>query len=217
MVSPRSVEHSEGQSQAANLSTRRWTKPKIATILLVLILLGSASVAVHRVFLAPIFQSPDEPAHLNYALNIYSAGRLYSAREPYRQWNTSPEGRHVYTWYLITATRCYDVRSSYSVKVPAEYGTSEYYERLDRDAPAEHSGDLDEQPQENPRRQFDLITIYPFAYYWLLALWVKLTSLLSSRLTVLFFGARILSTVLLLVNLLLMYATAREVQLSRAK
>src|SRR5215470_3395496 len=149
MVSPRSVEHSEGQSQAANLSTRRWTKPKIATILLVLILLGSASVAVHRVFLAPIFQSPDEPAHLNYALNIYSAGRLFSAREPLRKWNTSPEGRHVYTWYLITALSVYNLTSAYQVNVPADYGTSGYYERLDRGAPAEGSGDLDGVPRNS--------------------------------------------------------------------
>src|SRR5712692_10311228 len=85
-------------------SSVRWFKSRGAPLMFIAILIVAGSLAAYRVFLVPILQSPDEEKHLDYTLNIYSAGRPYTAPEPYRKWNTSPAGYHVFTWYLMKET-----------------------------------------------------------------------------------------------------------------
>jgi hypothetical protein len=177
------------------------------------VIAGSVGLALYWVWLVPIFQSPDEDTHLNYAFNIYSAGRLISIREPLGPWNSNPDGMHVYVDYLDRATGASAIQFHYSQKVAPDYGSREYYTRLDAGEPREDSGSANLLQRTND----GLLTIYPYGYYGLLALWIRLLSLFSGRITVLFFGARTLSVVLLGVNLVLTYATTRELRFTRPR
>jgi hypothetical protein len=191
----------------------RWIRAKLTLFALGGVIAGSVGLALYWVWLVPIFQSPDEDTHLNYALNIYSAGRLISIREPLGPWNGDLAGGHVYVDYLDRATGASNIQFHYSQKVAPDYGSREYYAKLDAGAPAEDSG----WANSNRRINDGLLTIYPYGYYGLLALWIRLLSLFSGRITVLFFGARILSVFLLAVNLVLTYATTRELRFTRVR
>jgi 4-amino-4-deoxy-L-arabinose transferase-like glycosyltransferase len=91
--------------------------------------------------------------------------------------------------------------------MPADYGTRAFYEALDRDAPPGRP-----QLAEGPF----LLRLYPFGYYALLAAWLQLARGGGDGVTVLFFGARLLSVLLLVCSLLLTYATARALRLRPA-
>jgi 4-amino-4-deoxy-L-arabinose transferase-like glycosyltransferase len=186
---------------------------KKVAIALAAIIAASMGLSIYWVFKVPIFEAPDEPGHLDYALNIYSAGRLISVREPLQAWNGPVEDRHVFTQYLVDESREESIAFHHSVKAPPGYGTREFYGRVDLNAPAEHSGGL----AGTPRTHFGYLTVYPMAYYSVLAAWMKLISVFSRRITVLFFGARLLSVVLLGCSLVLMYATARELHFTSGR
>jgi 4-amino-4-deoxy-L-arabinose transferase-like glycosyltransferase len=114
----------------------------------------------------------------------------------------------VFTQYLIDESGLKSVSFRYAGKPPPGYGTREYFERLDLNARAEDSGGL----AGSPRTQFFCMTLYPAGYYSALAAWIKLVRVFSHRITVLFFGARLFSVLLLACSLVLMYATARELR-----
>jgi 4-amino-4-deoxy-L-arabinose transferase-like glycosyltransferase len=183
-----------------------------------LIIVAAASLSLYWVFLVPIFQSPDENTHLDYAFNIYSAGRLITAREPYHRWNAAPpnEPWHFYTRYLEDETNARAMAFHFEVKAPPGYGTREFYDRLDRGTPTD--------PMENVksatggRFRFQPVTgEYPFGYYAAVAAWMGVLHQFSGRLTVLFFGARILSVLLLIASLVLVYAVARELRFTKTR
>src|SRR5262249_7471773 len=127
-----------------------WIKTNSAGVLLPLIIAGTASLSLYWVFLVPVFQSPDEPGHLDYAFNIYSAGRLINAREPYHRWNEAPPSKpwHVYTEYLIDRTNSRAMFWHFEGKVPPGYGTREFYERLDRGVPPETVENMEGVPRD---------------------------------------------------------------------
>jgi hypothetical protein len=177
------------------------------------IVIGATGLALYWVFLVPIYMAPDEPQHLDYALNIYSAGRLVNAREPLNAWNTAPWDIHVYTQYLHGVTHDSSIAYWPENKFPADYGTKHFYEEVDRNAPAEDSGGMASQR----RLHLGYIAAYPCGYYALLAAWLKLVSLFSKKLTVLFFAGRILSTILLACSLLLVYGVSRELHFTRPR
>jgi 4-amino-4-deoxy-L-arabinose transferase-like glycosyltransferase len=179
------------------------------------IVAGGATLSVYWAFLVPIFQAPDEPMHIDYAFSIYSAGRPISARESYHAWTRPrrPGGWsvwHVYTVYLMNYPDLEGMEGNPAAKVPASYMTRGYLDEIDRHAPPEVSGEAG--PQQNPP---GYSTIYPFGYYTILAAWMTVLRSFSVRLTVLFFGARIFSALLLLFSLLLIYGVARELRLTR--
>ncbi|HWX40841.1 MAG TPA: glycosyltransferase family 39 protein [Blastocatellia bacterium] len=165
----------------------------------------------------PILQAPDEQAHLDYALNIYSAHRLITAREPFHEWNVGSDGsvnlepgatNHVFTSYLVQVSGFLAIHGNADAKVSRDYGTGAYYRRVDENAPAEASGNM----KGKPRNSFGFLALYPYGYYSLVAAWMGLLSAFSHRLTVLFFGARLFSVGLLLVTLMLVYGTSRELR-----
>jgi hypothetical protein len=182
-----------------------------------LIVGGAESLSLYRVFLVPVFQSPDEPAHLDYAFNIYSAGRLINAREPYHRWNAAPPSKpwHVYTEYLMDNTNAKAMFFHFEAKAPPGYGTRQFYDGLDSGAPSESVDSM-----EGVSRglwQTDYTAVYPFGYYAAVAAWMGVLHRFSARLTVLFFGARIFSIMLLIPNLLLVYAVARELRFTKKR
>lgn len=184
----------------------KWLRARSSVIALAAIIAASVSLSIYWVFRVPIYESPDEPAHLDYALNIYSAGRPITVREPLGAWNSPPLDLHVFTEHLWRDSGVGPIAFHPSVKAPTDYGTRAFYDRLDFNTPGEDSGGL----ASKPRTGFSYITVYPAGYYTLLAGWIKLLRLFSKRITVLFFGARMLSVVLLGVSLVLIYATTRE-------
>jgi len=196
-------------------------RPWLARLALSAVILGAMGLASYWVFLVPILEAPDEQLHIDYALNIYSAGRLISAREPYHAWNTPiPPMQlnvemvvHVYTRYLIEASDLKRILFHPSEKIAAAYAAKGYYSDLDRNAPDEKSGDMDGEP----RVIVSFTTVYPYGYYSLVGAWMGVLGHFSHRLTVLFFGARMLSVILLGVSLLLVHATARELRFGRGR
>jgi hypothetical protein len=182
---------------------------KAIPFVLAAIILAAVSLALYWVFLVPMLQAPDEPIHLHTAFNVYSAGKLVSVREPLHSWNSDLAGDHVYITYLEKATNAQSFVFHYSVKVPPDYGTRDYYAALDRNAPTEDSGDL----EGKSRVQYGLLTVYPCGYYAALAGWLRIASIFTKRVTSLFFAARMFSVFLLAISLSLMYFTLRELKL----
>ena len=199
-------------------------KGKVSLLILAAIVVSAASLSMYWVFLVPIFESPDEQTHLDYALNIYSARRLINVREPFYAWNVGlpPPGQkpgiiyHVYTSYLVQVSDVKEIAFNSALRAPANYGTKLYYQNLDLHAPGEMSGDMAGQPKpwDWPGRN-GYLDVYPFGYYAVTAAWMKLIRLFSGRLSVLFFGARSFSVLLLIGSLLLVYANTREMRFTQ--
>src|SRR5207248_1084608 len=116
------------------------------------------------VFLVPIFQSPDEDTHLDFALLIYEHGGLLVAR----QLPPTPDPyccHHPYILYLRVRTNMRPVVNGDASGMPAGYGSPAFYEALDRDAP----------PRERDYEQGPFLQgLYPFGYYAMLAGWLHL-------------------------------------------
>jgi hypothetical protein len=172
----------------------RWHRWSLAVIIA-----GSAALTLFWVFLVPIYQAADEPTHLDYALDILSHRGLFHAR--HATFETYPWQCHPYSLYLRERTQTYVVAFHADVKMPAEYGTRAYFRTLNREAPPWKTIRVD-QPNI-------LFLIYPFGYYALLAGWIELLQLVSGKIIVMFFGARIFSVLLLVCSLLLTLATLR--------
>jgi len=167
------------------------------------IVCGACLLALRWVFLVPVYQAPDEPSHLDYALTIYSHGLVnLRDRDTYNYYGYA----HPYSQYLMRQTGFYDLISQSQIKVQPGYGSDPYYRALDRQAPVVPTGF---EPEKNPY----LTSFYPFGYYALVAAWLHLLAPLGLGLTGLFFAARMLSVLLLALTLILTYSVARELHL----
>jgi hypothetical protein len=162
------------------------------------IVAAACGVSLIWVFAVPIYQSPDETTHLDYALAIYAHGSPFLAQNT--AFGRLPPAVHPYTRYLQLRTRAFEISFSPGAKVEPGYGTAEYFVALDRDAPPAPDG------VSGPNH---LAAIYPFGYYTLLAGWIGLVRFFSDSLTVTFFAARIFSVMLLAVTLVATYGTIR--------
>lgn len=167
------------------------------------IILLSCLLTIHRVFFVPILQAPDEISHFDYAVSVYSAGRLLNVREAPSGWNVAPKTygndwekvTHIWTQYLCEATDYQNVMTR-SERVSRDYGSRAYYEQLDRNAPRGPAL-VESSPENHPW----LLRGYPFGYYTVLALWLRLVGLFTDSLVAIFFAARLFSVLLLACNL----------------
>jgi 4-amino-4-deoxy-L-arabinose transferase-like glycosyltransferase len=198
-----------------------------AECVLGVIVVSATLLSLYWVFTVPLLQNPDETSHLDYAFSIYSAGRLLNVRRPPSEWNVHSvfEGRlglegapyerisHQYTLYLIDAVEFQRLRFHFEEKVPPNYGTASYYRSIDLNAPTTPANVADLTPEDNPW----LVTGYPFGYYALVAIWLKVLSLFSGGPATLLLGARILSVILLAGSLILTYTLLRELHLRKAR
>jgi hypothetical protein len=179
--------------------------PKATVVILLALVVLVAAVAVRWVFLVPIYQAPDEPYHLDYALAIYQNRGLFRVQ------GAPPPGTpmvHPYTHFLMDRTATKALAFHADVKVPPGYGTPAFYEMLAIECPSAESVPI--------REATGLAWVYPYGYYALLAGWISLLACFSNNVLVLFFGARILSVALLLISMLCIFGTAREMGFSRA-
>jgi hypothetical protein len=185
---------------------RRRVGPTWAALILFAIIAGSTGLSLYWAFLVPIYQSPDEPVHLDYALSLNEHRGLFRAE-------TVPEGAplewgsHPYFDYFWERTKGRLVQFHPGNRVPEAYGTREWFADLDRDAPTVEADRITRAPA--------LTGVYPFGYYVLLAFWLELVKAVRPGPVGLFFGARIFSVLLLQCTLLATFATVRELRLSR--
>jgi hypothetical protein len=191
-----------------------WFRSWRDRFVLVAIIAMSAGLSIRWTFLVPIYQSPDEPVHLDYALCLYEHGSLFRANDAAIARRAMQEPRyrdypwiyylvHPYSRYLCERTEQGSISFNGSAHMPPGYGTKAYYRALDRDAPSANDIHIKIPPAQ--------AYYYPFGYYGLLASWLGLIHCFSDRLSVLFFGARLMSTALLAVTLYLVHATLRRI------
>lgn len=174
-----------------------------AAAALVLIVTGAAALALHWVFLVPIYQSPDEVVVFDYMLSLEQRGWLYTVRD-------GPDGLgHPWTQYLADVTGVERIAFHANVPEVPGYGTRAYYERVDRQAPS----------ATQPTGQIPfLVSRYPFAYFALEALWMAAVGVFAGRGPVeLFFASRAFNVLLLAASLLTSYGAFRELRLSRPR
>jgi hypothetical protein len=181
------------------MSPRRWLAAAWPRLALGAVVLAAAGQTLLWVFLVPIYQAPDEPEHLDYALAINARRGLFLAQNT--TFRDLPGAVHPYTFYLGRRARTAEVAFNPSAKMPAGYGTRAFYAALDRDAPPPDALPID--------RPSQLAAVYPFGYYALLAGWIELVRGWQDGVVAVFFGARVFSVLLLCTSLLLSYGTAR--------
>lgn len=164
------------------------------------VVLAAAGLALYWVFLVPIYQAPDEPMNLDYALAIHEHGGLFWVH--YTSYEELPTSVHPWTDYL--ADRCHSSEVAFQprTKMPQGYGTWEWYAALERDAPVRDPSVI-----SLPNKPF---SVYPYGYYTLLALWIGVLNMVHDGPAFMFFGARILSVLMLIGTLFTIHATARR-------
>src|SRR5438105_480393 len=137
---------------------RRWQRLGLATVIV-----ATTGLALVWVFLVPIFQSPDELHHFDYALAINAHRGLFQARNA--KYTDFKNLIHPYTYHLVERAHTNRVAFHPEQKVPPDYGTRAFYRAIDRDAPAWNTT-----PTDVPNA---LVTVYPFGYYAFLAVWIE--------------------------------------------
>jgi Predicted membrane protein (DUF2142) len=169
-----------------------------------IVILLAGALSTIWVFLVPIFQAPDEPAHFDYAMSIYSAGRLIHLADGKRDWIVSP-----YTKYLMRTSDFDRIVWRSSMHVPRGYGSTAYFARLDADAPSLQAA------QTSSGRISYIVALYPFGFYALEAAWMRVVSLFTGSLATLFFAARLLCVALTMLGLYFNYRTALNLRVPR--
>jgi hypothetical protein len=167
------------------------------------IVAASVALSIRWVFLVPIFQSPDEPQHFDYALCLNERRALIHG-EPLPADGAVPL-IHPWTNHLRIASHFEAIAFHPKVHVSPDYGTPEFYEMLKRSAPAVDRNAIQQAPI--------LAGLYPFGYYSVLAVWLEGVRLVGNDPVTLLFGARLFSVLLLCITLIFTYATARELHL----
>jgi hypothetical protein len=178
---------------------------RIKNLLPAIIVIVSMSVAAYWVFLVPIFQEPNEERHADYVLSLYSKGRLIRAEEAPLAFCSHP-----FVAYLIKATDCQGVEFSNYIKMPANYGTREFFQNIDKEAPDDR---ICKQVSTNPF----VVAICPVGYYALTALWLGLLSHINGHLSFLIFAGRFFSVILLGCGLVISYSVMRQLRLSEGR
>jgi len=181
----------------------RWLRP----LALAAVLLAAATLALAWVFLVPVYQAPDEPMNLDYAWSINQNRALF--RVHHTSYRELPDCSHPQTVYL--ARRIDPLLAAFNprARMPREYGTLDYFLAVDREAPPR-----DATPIAMPNKPF---AVYPYGYYSLLAVWIGGLHLIHDGPVFVFFGARIMSVVLLMISLLSIDATLRRLGIGRWK
>lgn len=186
---------------------RPFMKNRMTGLVLFTIVLAASLLSLRWVFLVPIFQSPDEDKHFDYALylsEIHTLVRAVSTDTQTISWVVHP-----YTAHLAGKTDLNNIKHHPERRMPPGYGSRDFYKTIDRST-----------PPPPPRRSFPrppyLTGVYPYGYYAALAAWLEIVRpIVRDRPVAIFFGARIFSVLLLACSLLLSYAIARELGVRR--
>jgi hypothetical protein len=179
------------------------TDARRANVAALAVILLAGALSALWAFRAPIFQAPDEPAHFDYSISIYNAGRLVRVSDGKPDWIVSP-----YTKYLMTATDWERLAWHSSMRAPSGYGSRPYFAKIDADAPSIRAA--------APSSGVNYIApYYPFGFYALEALWMRAVSLFTGSLVAVFFSARLLCVFLMMIGLYFNYRTALNLGIPR--
>jgi hypothetical protein len=186
-------------------------RPAFERIAITIVIALIAANALRWVIVVPMFEAADEDLHFDYAMSIYSAGRLILARELPVAVMTRVSGvapnTHPVTHHLAVRSEHDRIRFHPEEKVPAGYGSRAFFRRINETM-------LPYDPQlRNPW----LITGYPFGYYALTAACLRLVSLWRADPVTLFFAARCLSVALLIISLSIAWAYLRRTGTNAAR
>ena len=158
------------------------------------------------VFLVPIFQAPDEPAHFDYAISIYSADRLIRLSDGKPDWIVSP-----YTKYLMQRNRFRTHRLAFiDARTAPDMAQSAYFARVDAGAPSlrDHCSPAGEISY--------IVRTYPFGFYAAGGpVDARGLTLYRTRWSAIFFAARLLCVFLLMIGLYFNYRTALNLGVPR--
>jgi len=167
------------------------------------VICAAVALALFWVFLVPIFQSPDEGTHYDYATALATAHHPLRASEGVSQGLADPD-----VMYLTVATETSRIAFHGEALVPPGYGTNAYYQMLDRSAPAVDRRYYDRTPHDRPW----ILAAYPIGYYALDAVWIDAARLFTKSVVAQFFAARTLGVAMLALSLVFIYATLRLVR-----
>ncbi|GIW80928.1 MAG: hypothetical protein KatS3mg105_2735 [Gemmatales bacterium] len=179
---------------------REWLSERLSKVLLAVVVTGAAMLAAYWAFLTPIYQAPDEPINLDYALAIYENGGLFRVR--HTSYFQLPPFVHPYTRYLLERLEHHRVTFHNDQRMPPGYGTLAFFRDLEQHAPS-RQGLHFERPNQPA-------AVYPFGYYALVAVWIGFLHLFDDGPVFTFFGVRLLSVLMLIASLLLIHATLRR-------
>lgn len=170
-------------------------KPRAADLAALGAILAAGALSTLWVFLVPIFQPPDEAAHFDYAVSIYSAQRLVRLSDGPRDWIVSP-----YTKYLLRVSDQQRIAGHSPMRVPPGYGTRAYYAAVDAAAPR-----LDRRlPSEGVSY---IAPTYPFGFYALEAVVIRAATAFTDSIVTVFFAARLFCVFLTMLGLYFNYRT----------
>jgi Predicted membrane protein (DUF2142) len=175
-----------------------------ANIVAACVILAAGALAGAWAYIVPIFQAPDEPAHFDYAVSIFSAHRLIRASDGTPDWIASP-----YTKYLMRATDFERIVERSPMRVPAGYGSRSYFAKVDGASPR-----LDV-AQDSSRKISYVVRLYPFGFYAIEALWMRAVAALTGSIVAVFFGARLLCIGFMMAGLYFNYRTALNLGIPR--
>jgi len=180
-------------------------KPQLERLIAAAIVAVGLALALAWVFRMPLFQSPDENAHADYAFALFTTRALIVARDARPATDLHPTVR-----YLEDASGFRTIRYNPDGRVPAGYGTAAYFRSLDRAAPHVAADVLD----HNGGRVPWVARYYAYLYYALDALAIGVGALVGGGSVVAeFFAARIFNVVLLAFTLWLTWFTLVELRL----
>jgi hypothetical protein len=176
----------------------RWAAFLWPAAVLALVVTSACALSLYWVFLVPIFESPDEQVHADYAFSLFRAGGLITVRDG------SPGSGNPYVPWLVSASGAERIKGSTLIKAPPGYGTAAYYASVDAGAPS-----LNTAPEDIPYQ----VARYPFGYFALSALWLAIVSpAFGSGPVELFFEARAFNVLLLAIGLVACYAVLRRLK-----
>lgn len=173
--------------------------------MLAFILFLASTVTAIWATTVPLFQEPDEIAHLDYALAFFDAGGLFHVRSATGATEVTPQVRYVSAGLRYRAVR-YNPLAHYE-SVSKLYAR---YSELDRSAP----GPSGRPPRDGARVPYELF-VYPPAYYWFEANVIARTYSATGSLTRSLIAARLANLLFLNGTLLLAFATMRAYRVSR--
>lgn len=184
--------------------SREQTRSRAPDVAAIAAIMLSGALSTVWAFLVPIFQAPDEAAHFDYAISIFSAHRLIRLSDGSPDWIVSP-----YTKYLLRASDFERIAWHSSMRVPRDYGSGAYYARVDAGAPSLRA------PAPTNGRISYIVPLYPFGFYALEALWMRAISLFTGSIVTVFFAARLLCVFLTMLGLYFNYRTAINLGIAR--
>jgi hypothetical protein len=178
------------------------------------VILAAMLLALVWTRVIPIFQSPDEQVHYDYATSIAAAGRLISTREG----PAVPLIRHEVlgvasplTLYLERRTDFHRIIFNKGQAVAAGYGAPEYFADLDRDAPV-----VSRSFYNHPHAVPFLTGVYPFLFYAVEGTVICAASKFWGPVHA-FFAARYACTAMFGIALLFSYLSLRELRFGFAR